>query len=302
MTAGTSALLILIGGGVAAVAAVVEEPKAKPRIVTAVGDAAAAVAVPTGHDPASPGPTTGPPRVADPGGTTLPRTSDEADRTATRAPRRAGQSPAPVRAGVATAPAPAPATTTTGSSTATQPPAVPGAPVQTTRTETETREIPFATRLVRDPSLPRGTRQVQAAGQPGEERLRYLVTLADGQPTGRRLLDSTVVRQPQPRVIAFGTRRGRYGQPDGGPDGQPDGRPDLRPDRDCRRALNLCVPLGRGTECQPADARQEPWPAGGGQEPRPADGLPKTESAAPVAVLGQDLEPLDADRLDELTC
>ena len=34
-----------------------------------------------------------------------------------------------------------------------------------------------------------------------------MVTYTDGQPTDRRLIDSTVTRQPQHRVVAFGTRR-----------------------------------------------------------------------------------------------
>jgi hypothetical protein len=107
----------------------------------------------------------------------------------------------------------------------------PTRPVLTSRTDVETREIPFETRTVRDPALPRGTRRVDTPGVPGVETLRYLVTLADGQPTGRRLIDATVTRQPQHRIVALGTRR---------PPAQHAG---------CGQALNICVPLGRRAAC-----------------------------------------------------
>jgi hypothetical protein len=104
-------------------------------------------------------------------------------------------------------------------------------PVVTTRTEVETREVPYASRTVRDPSLPRGSQRVQTPGVAGEETLRYLVTLTDGKQTGRRLLDSTVTRQPQQEVVAYGDSADKS-------------------DR-CGASLDLCVPLGRdSTRCR----------------------------------------------------
>jgi hypothetical protein len=249
MTAGTSALLILIGGGAAGIAALTrDDGKGEaPRVVTAVGQAAAAEP-PAGGEP---GPAT--PRrpaaqahfdAADPA---APRTSDQADRTATRNPRGA----ATIRRQQPAAPA----------ATSEVPPAAaaPARPVQTTRTETETREIPFETRLVRDPRLPRGSKRVENPGVPGEETLRYLVTVTDGRPTDRRLIDATVTRQPQHRVVAFGSRRG---------------------DRECKRALDVCVPLGRSAPC-PDPAEESTVQLGGS-----------------VTVLDQDLALLDPDELE----
>ncbi|WP_067508379.1 G5 domain-containing protein [Actinoplanes sp. TFC3] len=115
----------------------------------------------------------------------------EADRTATRTPRR-------------TEPVTAPRARR----------AVTDGPVVRTERVSETQTIPFRTRFVRDPSMPWGSKRVQTTGLPGERVLRYLVTYTGDKETSRRLLDSTVTREPRHRVIAFGTRRG-----DDGPDG-----------------------------------------------------------------------------------
>jgi hypothetical protein len=211
MVAGTSALLIVIGGGVAGVAALTRGD-AKPRIVTAVGDSAGAgAAAPEGPPPVPPLKNT----VGVPS-----RTSAEADRSGSRNPAREpvpaeGRPPAkaePSAAGVAAPPSTAQA-------------------VVTTRTDVETREIPYATRTVRDPGLARGSKRVQTPGVAGEETLRYLVTLTDGKQTARRLLDSTVTRQPQQEVVALGDNSDKT-------------------DR-CGAALDFCVPLSRdATRCR----------------------------------------------------
>lgn len=248
MTAGTSALLILIGGGSAGVAALTRDDKAEPpQVVTAVGQAAAAP--PAGGQPAPATPRRPAAQAhfdaADPAAA---RTSDQADRTATRNPRGA----ATTRPEQPAAPA----------ATSEVPPAAasPARPARTTRTETETREIPFETRLVRDPRLPRGSKRVENPGVPGEETLRYLVTVTDGVPTDRRLIDATVTRQPQHRVVAFGSRRG---------------------DRECKRALNVCVPLGRKAPC-PDPVEESAVHLGGS-----------------VTVLDQDLALLNPDDLEQ---
>jgi hypothetical protein len=257
MAAGASALLILIGGGVAGVTALTGDDETEARIVTAVGQAAAAATPAEPGVPASQRPAARAP--FDPADPAAPRTSDEADRTATRNPR----GPAPrqqVAAPTATA---APAS---------PPAAAPAQAASTTRTETETREIPFETRLVRDPQLPRGTRRIDAPGVPGEETLRYLVTVIDGQPIDRRLIDATVTRQPQHRVVAFGGRR--HG-------------------RECGNALNFCVPLSRSAACPP--------PADG--DPAAGDDDGYDEEPAPESIT-TGLELLGAGPLDglELTC
>jgi surface rod structure-forming protein G len=77
-------------------------------------------------------------------------------------------------------------------------------PVITTHEESEVQQIPYTTRFVHDPGLVRGVQLVQFAGVVGERSLRYLVTLTNGRQTGRRLLSSTVTRQPQQRVVVLG--------------------------------------------------------------------------------------------------
>ena len=71
----------------------------------------------------------------------------------------------------------------------------------------ETQAIGFRTRFVRDRSEPWGTRRVRSEGVPGERTLRYEVTYRGTRETGRRLVDSRITRQPQSRVIAYGTGR-----------------------------------------------------------------------------------------------
>jgi hypothetical protein len=216
MVAGTSVLLIAIGGGAAGVAAFTRD-RPQPRIVTAVGDAAAA-----GETPAAP-PAPGPPPAMKGQVAVRSRTAAEADRSVGRSPVRE-----PAQAG---APAAAKAEPS---------PALPAAkqaarPVITKRTEVETREIPYPTRVVRDSGLPRGSKRVQTPGVAGEETLRYLVTLTDGRPTDRRLLDSTVTRQPQQEVVAMGSQQSQPATPN--------------QQRGCGSTLNLCVPLGRDSSC-----------------------------------------------------
>lgn len=240
MTAGASALLIAIGGGVAGVAALTRG-SAEPRTVTAVGDAAAPGAATSAGPPAEQ-----PPRNAV---AARERTLAEADRTATRSPVRGA-----LAAGGRALPAKA------------QPsPVVPdaraaGQRLITTRTEVETREIPYPTRVVSDPGLPSGSRRVQTPGVAGEVTLRYLVTLTDGRPTDRRLLDSTVTRPPQQEVVALGA-----------PDGQ----------RGC--PLDFCVPLSRDSRCR-HHGRDES-----------ADVVPARESGQ-VSVTGNDLAVLPGER------
>jgi surface rod structure-forming protein G len=273
MATGASALLITVVGGVAGVAALTRDD-GKPQAAGAVEQSGAGaspagqVSAPTGRRPVVP-------RPLDPAGASAPRTSDQADRTATRNPRSA----APARANAA-----APAASTDRPRPVQPQAAAPAGPVTTTRTETETREIPYETQLVRDPLLPRGSKRVDQPGVPGEQTLNYLVTLTDGQPTDRRLVDATVTRQPQNRVVAFGTGR----------------------DRECgHRPLHVCVPLGRSAPCptptvpdafpeQVPGALLEPVPD---IEPLTTDELTAREEND-LALLAT----ADLDGLEQLTC
>jgi surface rod structure-forming protein G len=192
MTFGVSVVLMVIGGGTAAIAQLTEE---EPRIVTAAG-ADRAVAPPAAPSEAERV------RQAEPDRAVVPGKGKEQN-TAAREPmiqpkRPWAQPRPPVRRAK---PEQEPAERAEPEQVA-QPPRV------TTRTESERRAIPFRTRLVRDPSLPRGSKRVQSPGVPGEQLVRYAVTLTDGRPTGRRVIDAQVTRQPQHRVVAFGTGRG----------------------------------------------------------------------------------------------
>jgi hypothetical protein len=280
MTAGTCVLLALIGGGAAGIAALTKQ---EPRVVTATAmgretdtatHAAGAGAAPTHpEDRAAVPPVTGrglSHADAARGATvTGSRMSDEADRTATREPRASGTHKA------------APAATkspTTGATSA-----------ATSQTVTETREIPYRTQLVRDPSMPRGSRRVQAAGVPGVETVRYLVTYAGGKETDRRVLDSVVTKAPRDRVLVFGGRGG------GGRDHT----------RECGPDLGHCL-LGRRACLQPTT---DPAQAGGAptQEgaPTPKGGTAQAESGVvrlggSLALTDQDVALLDASDLDNL--
>jgi hypothetical protein len=265
MAAGGSALLVLIGGSAAGIAVLTED---EARTVNPVGQAApareavmppatATAATPTptepvasGADARASGADSGADDVA--GGGVDRRTSDQADRTGTREPRRpARRVEPPVTAGKPPAAA-APPPAAPPPPAAQPPPAAPPQPAVTTRTATQTRAVPYRTRMVRDPHLRRGDRRVRTPGVTGEEKLRYLVTYTDGRETGRRLVDTVVVRQPQHRVVAFGTRRVRGHDRPG----------------ECRK--RPCFPIGRAAVC---DEPVEPEPTGSAT-PRPSEPVP----------------------------
>jgi hypothetical protein len=263
MAAGGSALLVLIGGSTAGIAALTED---QARVVETVGQAAPAhVAALPPADEAAPAPvpttTAGYAFDADAAEVAVgKRTTDQADRTGTREPRRPvsrDEPPAAAKAPVPVAPE----------------------PEVTTQTVTETRTIPYRTRLIRDPGMRRGERRIQTPGVDGEERIRYVVTYTDGQETGRRVLDSVVVREPQHRVVAFGTRRGRGDHGSG----------------ECRKGP--CIPIGRNASCdepiEPVDPAAEP--ARG-----PAPESSAVPPGGPVTVLDQDVYLLNPSDLDGL--
>lgn len=276
MLAGTSALLGLLSGGLAVAAVLTGNEGAKSAEQTLAEDPGAAhleqdpeiisreaaaaeplprrqVHVPVQAAPPIAGLSTGT-------GAELSRARDEdpADRTGPRVPRSSRSSaekpvaPEPPRADRAAK----------------------AQPVVTTRTDVETRPIPFRTRVVRDETLPQGVRQVQTPGAPGVETVRYLVTLVDGKPSGRRVLDTAVTRPAQQRVVVFGTRED---------------------DDDCLGALDLCVPLGRSA-CPSESAEPEPEPT---QSPTPTATLTPTQDG-PLDITADDLALFDPEALADI--
>jgi hypothetical protein len=287
MTAGTSALLILIGGGAATVAIMTKDEPRAAKVVAGRGSVGAAPANPgtPSAEPAAAAAALGGGRPAQAGGNArgADRNSSEADRTATRTPRQPGTAVdqgEPQAGPVPAAPAPA----------------APGATAAvTTRTVSETRAIPYRTRLVRDPGMPRGERRVETEGIDGEEMLRWLVTLAGGRQTERRLIDSTVTREPQHRVIVFGSQGMGPGRGPGRGHGHWPGR---GPRRECRQEVGACLPFGRNA-CptqnaaadNPADQPNSAQPRGGetaARRARAGQGAARVKPAqADAAVAGK---------------
>ncbi|WP_433298002.1 G5 domain-containing protein [Actinoplanes sp. CA-030573] len=291
MAVGASAVLVVVAGGAVAVATLTGGgERAGTRIVTQAGDAEAALPeVPADGEPHAAAPlrrgTAGPARAAGEtnasgpaNGTGPANATGPADATgltngngpnATGPANGTGEgngtgeanATGPASAGKVAEPPPVKAGD----------PARPGSPGETTRTETETRAIPFETRVVRDPKLPRGAEKERTPGVPGVETLRYLVTLRDGRPVERKLIDAVVTQQPQHRVVAYGTRRGLGHR-----------------DRNCGEALNFCVPLGRGAVCPANDkdkAKDKAKAEDGGED---RDGR-EEDATLPDLVLDADL-------------
>ncbi|GIE27718.1 hypothetical protein Ait01nite_007630 [Actinoplanes italicus] len=271
MAAGASAMFVVVGGGVAGAVSTMTSPGSESVSTTAraaeadlgapmleespeVVSRAAAAAEPLPERPGETPPvattTPAPARTAAPADhLSRVRVADQrADRTGPRAARTLAQAPSRRKAAAE--------------------------PIVTTRTDVETRVVPFDTQVVRDSSLPRGVRQVRVAGSPGEQTLRYLVTTTDGRPTARRLLSSSVTRKPQNRVVALGAAR----------------KP--APEPVCDQALGLCLPFGRTAVC-PSDGS-----AAGVSPLPPAAGALPPEETGEILIAEEDLELLGPEGLD----
>ena len=75
-----------------------------------------------------------------------------------------------------------------------------------TRTETETREIPFDRRTVRDASISGEETQLLEPGVTGIEELTFRVTLEDGVEADRSLMRRVTVRDPRTEVLLIGAQ------------------------------------------------------------------------------------------------
>ena len=80
------------------------------------------------------------------------------------------------------------------------------APLVVTERVTETKAIPFSTRRVNDPNLPKGQTVVRTAGRNGVRTLTYDVTTTDGVQTSKTLVSDVVTTQPVTKVVAVGTK------------------------------------------------------------------------------------------------
>ncbi|MFI2709383.1 G5 domain-containing protein [Micromonospora sp. NPDC018662] len=135
-------------------------------------------------------------------------------------------------------------------------PSAPPSPEVRTTTVTSTTKIAYATRTVKDATLPQGTKKVRTRGVAGVRTLTYRVTVTDGVPTARKLIRSVVTRQPVTQVVAVGTKQTRRCDPN---------------------YSGACVPIASDVDCS----------GGSGNGPAYVDG--------PVRVIGSDIYDLDRD-------
>jgi hypothetical protein len=134
------------------------------------------------------------------------------------------------------------------------------APTIEKQTVTETREIPFKEKIVKDSSHAKGTREVRTEGVPGVKTLTYEVTLTNGVETDRQLLRSEITKKPVTQVIVVGTKE------------EPPEEPSCDPNYS-----GACVPIASDVDCA----------GGSGNGPEYVEG--------PVRVTGADIYGLDDD-------
>lgn len=144
-------------------------------------------------------------------------------------------------------------------------------PTVSRKSVTETEKVPFSTRTVRDPGLDQGRREVRTRGVPGVRTKVYEVTLVDGEPSGRKLVESRITRKPVAKVVAIGTRK------------PPEPEPEPKRGSGCDENYSGCVPIASDVDCA----------GGSGNGPAYVTG--------PVRVIGTDIYDLDRDG-DGLAC
>ena len=76
-----------------------------------------------------------------------------------------------------------------------------------TKTEIKTEVIPFASTTANDATLSAGTQKVTVAGVNGEKQITYSVTFKNGVEKGRKVLSSTITRQPVNQITSVGTKQ-----------------------------------------------------------------------------------------------
>ena len=128
-------------------------------------------------------------------------------------------------------------------------------PIVEKRTVTETQEVAFKTRTVKDSSLAEGSTGIRTEGVAGINTLTYEVTITDGVQTAKKLLRSKVTKQPVTKVVAVGTKAKRQ----------------------CDSNYGGCVPIASDVDCA----------GGSGNGPAYVSG--------PVKVIGADIYDLDRD-------
>lgn len=129
-------------------------------------------------------------------------------------------------------------------------------PVVRVTTETERAAVRYTERTVKDATLAEGKRVVRTKGVNGVRTLTYQVTTTNGVRTARKLVTSTVTKQPVTQVVAVGTKK---------------------PQSKCDPNYSGCVPVASDVDCA----------GGGGNGPAYVRG--------PIRVTGSDIYDLDRD-------
>lgn len=78
-------------------------------------------------------------------------------------------------------------------------------PVVTTKTITETSEIPFTSSNVDDSNLAKGKTEVQTTGINGVKTSTFEITYTDGVQTDKKLIKEETTTEPVNEVVAIGT-------------------------------------------------------------------------------------------------
>ncbi|MEU4470172.1 G5 domain-containing protein [Micromonospora sp. NPDC023888] len=131
------------------------------------------------------------------------------------------------------------------------------APVVKVTTETEQATVRYGEKTVKDSSVAEGKRVVRTKGVNGVRTLTYEVTTANGVRTSRKLVRSTVTKQPVTQVVAVGTKKPQSSN--------------------CDQNYSGCVPIASDVDCA----------GGSGNGPAYVSG--------PIRVVGDDIYDLDRD-------
>ncbi|MDG4836830.1 G5 domain-containing protein [Micromonospora sp. WMMD967] len=167
------------------------------------------------------------------------------------------ESPARVTEPVAT-PTAAPDAVAPPATASPTPSAAATVPVVKVTTETEQATVRYAEKTVKDASLAEGKRVVRTKGVNGVRTLTYEVTTTNGVRTSKKLVKSTVTKQPVTQVVAVGTKKPQSSN--------------------CDPNYSGCVPIASDVDCLP----------GTGDGPGYVRG--------PVKVIGKDIYRLDNDK------
>lgn len=113
----------------------------------------------------------------------------------------------------------------------------------TTKQETETKAVAFATQTQNDGSLTKGQTKILQTGVNGTETLTYTTTYTNGKQSAKTLVSDTITTAATPEIVAVGT----YVAPTPGPAPQP--APNPVPTPVPTPAPASCYPLTNGGNC-----------------------------------------------------